>query len=109
MDRVSSQLLRSAVASAIISAAVGLDSDEVDGAGPADVEMSADGGAAATDVDEVDEKALDAHNVIGWADLCSVWPSFHLCFSASFTYSLLRSYSSLHIRCETLGESAITS
>lgn len=82
MDRVSSQLLRSAVASALISAgfsgaaAVGLNSDEVDGAGPADVESSADGGAAAMDVDE---EARDRHNGVGWADLCSVRSKIHLC------------------------------
>lgn len=85
MDRVSSQLLRSAVASALISAgfsgaaAVGLNSDEVDGAGPADVESSADGGAAAMDVDDVDEEARDRHNGVGWADLCSVRSKIHLC------------------------------
>jgi len=102
MDRVSSQLLRSAVASALVSAgfdhaaAVGLERDG-DGAGSAvdgdegGKEASDDGGAAAAmelddngNDNDVDAETRDKIDGVGWADLCSVG----LRFSHSHTLSL---------------------
>jgi hypothetical protein len=100
MDRVSSQLLRSAVASALVSAgfdhaaAVGLKRDG-DGAGSAvdgdegGREASDDGGAAAAmelddngNDDDVDAETRDKIDGVGWADLCSVGLRFSHSLSA---------------------------